>query len=181
MILIVAQRRKAASGAVRQKPRKGSLGQALQRAGFDLEQTQYPVFAPRGRFHDLFERLLEVRDAFLPAFPVARLPSVGWSDLDGENAWALFALLEDVILVDRALDQPSTPAFVIDYLLLHELLHVLHAPDEGGEQDDWHGAAFDREERAFPRAARAEAWLDRRAATQLAGLRARPSRAAGRP
>ncbi len=180
MILIVPQRRGPTSGQVRRKPRKGSLGEALTRAGFDLEETEYPVLPARGRFHDLFARLLEVRDAFLPALPASKLPAVGWCDLDRENAWALFALLDDVILVDKALDRQSTPPYVIEYLLLHELLHLLHAPDEGGEQEDWHGAAFDEEERAFPRAQEAEAWLDRRAAGQLAGDRPSSFRAAGR-
>ena len=84
-----------------------------------------------------------------------------------------------MILVDKALDSQATPAFVIEYLLHHELLHLLHAPDKGGEQEDWHGAAFDEEERAFPRAAEAEAWLDRRAAAQLSADRPSSLRAAG--
>jgi len=174
----VPQGRASKPSQVRRKPRRGSLGETLSKAGFDLERTEYPVLPAQGAFHDLFARLLEVRDAFMPDLPASRLPSVAWSDLERENAWALFALLDDVILVDRSLDRQSTPAFVIEYLLHHELLHLLHAPEEDGEQEDWHSAAFDAKERAFPRAAEAEAWLDRRAAAQLAADRPGSARAA---
>jgi hypothetical protein len=138
------------------------LGERFAKEGIPLEQTRYEILPPLGDHVDLLIPYHRVLRRYAPDLKVAVLPRVGWSPLDEHNAWALYALLDDAVLVDKSLDDPSTPMFVIEYLILHELLHMAFPPEESSEQDGWHTDAFERAIAAFPQAEEAEAWLDAR-------------------
>jgi len=147
----------------RPSPRKTKMAEQFEREGFVLEDTDYHYLAAKGDQFDLRRVLARVDRAYFGADRPFDLPRVAWGDLDAHNAWALYVVRDDVIVVEKALDSEATPSFVLDYLLLHELLHLANPPKEGGDQDDWHTESFEAGVEAFPRAEEAEAWLDKRA------------------
>jgi hypothetical protein len=159
------------------KPRRGSLGERFQKEGIPLEQTRYQILPPLGDHIDLLVHYRRVLRRYLPDMDGRRLPRVGWSPLDHHNAWALYGLLDDAILIEKSLDDPATPPFVVEYLILHELLHLRHPPDEGSDQAGWHTAAFERAIAAFPHGQEAEEWLDSRLEAELRPAGAEGARA----
>ena len=161
----------------RRSPRKSKLAEHFEREGYTLEETEYEVLPPRGDHVDLKRALRRVDHGFLGEARAFELPEVAWSPLDAHNAWAVYVLKDDRILLEKTLDDPATPAFVIDYLLLHELLHLANLPSEGGGEPEWHTDGFERQLARFPRAVEAEAWLERRLADEL---RRKSARAAAR-
>jgi hypothetical protein len=155
------------------RPRKSKLAEQFEGDGFALEDTEYEVLPPKGVHFDLRVLLRKVDRAFLGADRPFELPQVAWSDLRAHNAWAVYVIRDDTILVEKSLDADSTPREVLRYLLLHELLHLAHPPSTGGGQADWHTPEYETAIARFPAAAEVEAWLDAAARRERD---ARPSR-----
>jgi hypothetical protein len=157
-------------------PRKSKLAEQFEEAGFALEDTQYEVLPPRGEHFDLRRLLARVDRTYFGGDRPFDLPDVAWAPLDAHNAWAVYVLKDDRILVEKSLDHGATPAFVIEYLLMHEMLHLLHPPEDLDAEPEWHGATFEASIEAFERGDDAEAWLDRRLGEEQAAKRARRRR-----
>lgn len=157
------------------KPRKSKLAEHFEGDGFVLEDTEYDISPPRGAHFDLRALLRKVDRMFMGADRPFVLPQVAWADLRAHNAWALYVIRDDIILVERSLDAEGTPREVLRYLLLHELLHLAHPPSEGGADPDWHTPEYEAALERFPAAGEAEAWLD------AAARREREARPARRP
>jgi predicted metal-dependent hydrolase len=151
----------------RGSPRKSKLAEHFEREGYTLEETEYEVLPARGAHVDLMRALRRVDRGYFGQSRAFDLPQVAWSPLDAHNAWAVYVLKDDRILLEKTLDDPLTPPYVIDYLLLHELLHLFHLPAEGAGEPEWHTDRFEEELAKFPRAREAEAWLERRLAEEL--------------
>ena len=162
---------KMAQSKSRRSPRKSKLAEQFEEAGFALEDTQYEVIAPRGEHFDLKRLLARVDRAFFGEDRPFALPRVGWSPLDAHNAWAIYVLKDDRILIEKSLDTEGTPAFVIEYLLLHEMLHLVHPPDDAEGKQEWHTRDFEAEIARFKRGEDAEKWLDRRLDAELKAKR----------
>jgi hypothetical protein len=157
----------------RKSPRKSKLAEQFEEAGFALEDTKYRVIAPRGEHFDLRRLLARVDRAYFGADRPFALPDVAWAPLDAHNAWAVYVIKDDRILVEKSLDDGKTPAFVIEYLLMHEMLHLVHPPDDLDGEPEWHSEPFEAAIERFKRGDDAEKWLDRRLAAELKAKRAR--------
>ena len=75
----------------------------------------------------LFTRAIELLNQYLPEFR-ARPVSVVWRSMN--ERWGSCTTLDRTIRISDRLN--SAPAYVVDYLLVHELIH-LEIPDHGGE------------------------------------------------
>jgi predicted metal-dependent hydrolase len=63
------------------------------------------------------------------------------------------------IVLSRALDRSKVPAYVVEYVLYHEMLHLKHPVEYRSERRCVHSAAFKAEERRFPEFERANRFL----------------------
>jgi len=75
----------------------------------------------------LFDRAIELLNQYLPEFRV-RPVSVVWRNMN--ERWGSCTTLDRTIRISDRLN--GAPAYVVDYLLVHELIH-LEIPDHGGE------------------------------------------------
>lgn len=75
----------------------------------------------------LFDRALELLNQYLPEFRV-RPVSVVWRSMN--ERWGSCTTLDRTIRISDRLN--GAPSYVVDYLLVHELIH-LEIPDHGGE------------------------------------------------
>ncbi|NCV34506.1 MAG: M48 family peptidase [Actinobacteria bacterium] len=75
----------------------------------------------------LFTRAIELLNQYLPEFR-ARPVSVVWRSMN--ERWGSCTTLDRTIRISDRLN--GAPAYVVDYLLVHELIH-LEIPDRGGE------------------------------------------------
>jgi len=94
----------------------------------------------------LLQRATELSDRFLDGR--ARPSSVRWSSNQGRR-WGSCTLLDGSIRISDRVQ--GMPGWVLDYVLLHELAHLLHAG---------HGPEFWELLEAFPRTERARGYLE---------------------
>lgn len=67
----------------------------------------------------------------------------------------------DTIVVSRSLDDKSTPPFVVDYVVFHEMLHIHHPTVHHNGRRYNHTPAFRRDEEKFEHYHAAEKWIER--------------------
>ena len=95
---------------------------------------------------DLFQRSLHLLSRYLPEFNVAP-KSVTWRPMN--ERWGSCTTLDRTIRISDRLN--GAPDYVIDYLLVHELIHLMIAD---------HGPEFETLLARFERGEKASAYLD---------------------
>jgi Protein of unknown function DUF45 len=65
------------------------------------------------------------------------------------------------ITISRSLDTPTTPRYVVEYVVFHEMLHIAHPTRHVNGRRYNHTAAFRRDEEKFQYYDEAERWIER--------------------
>jgi predicted metal-dependent hydrolase len=113
----------------------------------------------RGHFYDLDAIFEELNTRFFHGL-MAR-PRMSWSVTRTRRILGHYDPAHNAIIISRIFDHPAMPRFVVEYVVYHEMLHLKHPVRLRGSRRCVHSAEFQAEERLFPRAAEAEAWLKR--------------------
>lgn len=87
-------------------------------------------------------------------------PVLSWSLRRSKRVLGHHDAVHDTIVISRALDDPSVPEFVAEYVLYHEMLHIRHKPRIVNGRRIYHTPAFRADEKKFARFAEAVAWLE---------------------
>ncbi len=133
---------------------------------------------PVGAHRSLLESYLRVSMDLGLVLPEA--PTLSWSRTASRRRFGHHDPDHQVIVLSRVLDDPEVPEFVLDFVVYHELLHIVHPPVPGsGGRRVVHHEAFREAEDRFPRKEEAEAWL-RRLAAPVTRRSPRGPRAPGR-
>ena len=88
-------------------------------------------------------------------------PRLSWSLKRSRHILGRYDATHHAIFVSRIFDSPSIPAYVVDYVLFHEMLHIKHQWRPEGCRLRVHTDEFRAEERAFRDYRTAKAWLAR--------------------
>src|SRR5205085_12471029 len=67
----------------------------------------------------------------------------------------------DHIAISRSLDSREVPRFVVEYVLFHEMLHIVHPTKLVNGRRHNHTPAFKRDEEKFLHYHAAEKWIER--------------------
>lgn len=113
---------------------------------------------PAGRVFDLDEMFDRINDEFFEG-GVTR-PRLGWTLRDSWRTHGHYDPAHGTIAISRSLDTPETPAYVVEFVLYHEMLHVAMPAEIRDGRHMHHTARFRRAEAAHPRMADAVAWLE---------------------
>lgn len=87
-------------------------------------------------------------------------PALNWSRGLTYREFGHYQPSSDTVSISRSLIEPSVPAYVLDFVMYHELLHKQLGVKTSGTRQYAHTAEFRREEQRFPRCAEAKACLD---------------------
>ena len=114
---------------------------------------------PRGNFHDLGDAFGRLNRQYF----ASRLhrPRLGWSSQAWRTQLGCFDPGLDQIVINSRLDLAGVPAFVVEYVLFHEMLHVKHPMRAASCGLQSHSAEFRREEKRFAGYERARRFLTR--------------------
>jgi predicted metal-dependent hydrolase len=117
------------------------------------------IIGPRGRYRDLaeaFERLN--RRHFAGGL---KKPTLTWSLRRSRTVLGHLDHTHNTLVISRLLDDPQIPEFVFEYVLYHEMLHLVHRPKTIRGKRYFHTTEFQQDEKKFPRYAEAQAWIAR--------------------
>lgn len=117
------------------------------------------ITTPRGQVYDLEEIFRRVNQTYFQN----RLeqPVLSWSQTKTRRIFGHQDAVHDTIIISRTLDDAKVPPFVVEFVLYHELLHVVHPTRIVNGKRRIHSAAFRHDERRFERFEEAEEWLER--------------------
>jgi Protein of unknown function DUF45 len=92
---------------------------------------------------------------------VLRRPHLGWSTRGWRRQFGSYDPGPNQILLNKRMDRPEVPRYVVEYVLYHEMLHVKHPTRKSGCTLLSHSPEFRAEEKLFPEFERARKALDR--------------------
>lgn len=113
----------------------------------------------KGEAHDLAPMFSRLNRRYFAGR--LRRPRLGWSRRDWRTQLGCFDPALDQIVLNRRLDGAAVPAFVVEYVLFHEMLHVKHPLRATRCHMQAHTREFLTEEKKFPHHAQARRFLDR--------------------
>ena len=113
----------------------------------------------RGHSYDLDTIFEELNTRFFHGL-LAR-PRMSWSQSKTRRILGHYDPAHNAIIISRIFDHPAMPAFVLEYIVYHEMLHLKHPVKLRGSRRCVHSAEFQAEEKLFPRVAEANAFLKR--------------------
>ncbi len=120
---------------------------------------------PVGRHRSLLESYLRV--SLDMGLTLPEIPKLSWSQQVSRRRFGHWDPDHGAIVLSQVLDDPRVPEFVLDYVLYHELLHIVHPVRMGsGTKRRVHTPEFKRAERKYPRWKEGDEWI-----TKLAGRR----------
>lgn len=119
----------------------------------------------RGLAHDLEESFARVNAEYFGG-QISK-PTLIWNRTLTTRKFGHYQPSRDTIMVSVSLDDPTVPAFVVDFLIYHELLHKKHGGMFVNGRRLSHSPAFREEERKFAAYQQAESFLKKLALNQL--------------
>jgi hypothetical protein len=125
-----------------------AASQDFNESVFELESFAAPPPPPsRGRAHDMNEIFDRVNaDYFGGLMPK---PTLTWNRTLTARKFGHYQPGRDTVMISITLDDPQVPAFVLDFVMYHELLHKKHGSITVNGRRLSHSPAFRAEERQF--------------------------------
>lgn len=139
-------------------PEYASIVRALE-SGDGFAQSEGALAGPaaRGLHYDLGEIFERVNGAYFDG-GVAR-PVLVWSRGASRRTFGRYEPAPDRVTLSRALDCADIPAFVVDFVMYHELLHKRLGVGVANGRQRAHTRAFREAERKFARYEEAQGFL----------------------
>jgi hypothetical protein len=136
-----------------------TLQDPYQEMALALEDTVGRADRSRGMAHDLNESFDRVNRAYF-AGGMSR-PRLTWSHSLTGRVFGHYRFAGDVLCISCTLDRAEVPAWVVDHVMHHELLHKRHGVRWTGTRRDVHTPAFRKDERTYARYREASEFLGR--------------------
>jgi hypothetical protein len=115
---------------------------------FELESfAAPPPPSSRGRAHDLNEIFARVNATYFGG--LMPKPTLTWNRTLTARKFGHYQPGRDAIMISVTLDDPEVPAFALDFVMYHELLHKKHGSMTVNGRRLSHSQAFRAEERRF--------------------------------
>lgn len=136
--------------------RRGLRSEILRVRG---ERGRKQLTSPNGRHHQLTPLFTRLNRLYFG--DRVRVRHLSWSPRKSRRVLGHYDPAHSAIIVNRRLDHPDVPGFVVEFVLFHEMLHAFLGEVRRGGRNHFHHPAFREAERQFPDYARAKAFIDR--------------------
>jgi hypothetical protein len=114
---------------------------------------------PRGIAHNLEPMFAALNDEYFGG--QLRRPRIGWSARSWTSQYGCFDPSLNQIVMNRRLDRPEVPAYAVEFILYHEMLHVKHPVRAVACGLQTHSPEFRAEEKRFKHYVPARKFLER--------------------
>jgi hypothetical protein len=112
----------------------------------------------QGRHHNLSELFDRLNQQYFAG--ELQRPHIGWSMRSWRRQFGCYDPGPNQIVLNRRMDRPVVPQFVVEYVLYHEMLHVKHPTRRSGCSLVSHSPEFRVEEKRFAQFTVARKFLD---------------------
>jgi predicted metal-dependent hydrolase len=112
----------------------------------------------QGRHHDLAALFEQLNQRYFDG--ALQRPHIGWSTRSWRRQFGCYDPGPNQIVLNRRMDRPGIPQFVVEYVLYHEMLHVKHPTRRSGCSLLSHSPEFRAEEKRFAQFMIARKFLD---------------------
>jgi hypothetical protein len=126
------------------------LRQRMERNYLSRQRTFVPD--PQGEFRDLAQVFDRVNDQYFEG--ALGRPMLGWTRRPITYRWGWYSSMvrpNGLIVINRLLDDPTVPIFVLEGTMHHEMLHMLSDPKVVNGRRVVHTRDFRKAERTFER------------------------------
>ncbi len=113
----------------------------------------------QGQYHNLAELFERLNHQYFAG--ELQRPHIGWSTRSWRRQFGCYDPGPNQIVLNRRMDRPRIPQFVVEYVLFHEMLHVKHPTRRSGCTLVSHSPEFRLEEKRFAQFVIARKFLDR--------------------
>ena len=117
------------------------------------------VTTSKGSIYDLHEIFTAVNDQYFGG-SVAE-PVLTWSARKTYRILGHHDANHDHVAISRSLDSTNVPRYVVEYVVFHEMLHIVHPTRHVNGRRHNHTPAFKRDEEKFEHFQEAEKWIER--------------------
>lgn len=112
------------------------------------ERGRKVVTSPKGENYDLEEIFQELNRSYFEGKMTQ--PSLGWSRNRSRTRLGHFDPSHHMIVISRIMDAIDAPRVILEYVMYHEMLHLLHPEELCGNRRRIHTPEFRAAERKFP-------------------------------
>jgi hypothetical protein len=116
------------------------------------------ISGPVGENYDLNEIFDDLNTKYLEGR--LRRPVLTWSTQKTYRILGQHDSTHDTIVISRSLDTDRTPRYVVEFVVFHEMLHMVHPTVHQNGRRYNHTAAFRRDEEKFLYFEEAERWIE---------------------
>lgn len=117
------------------------------------------LHSARGHFYDLDAVFEKLNTRFF--YGLLARPRMSWSRTRTRRILGHYDPAHNAIVISRVFDHFAVPAYAVEYIVYHEMLHLKHPVRLRGSRRCVHSAEFQAEEKLFPQLAEANAFLKR--------------------
>ena len=115
----------------------------------------------QGEHHDLVALFEQLNEKYFSR--QLERPHIAWSSRAWRRQFGSYDPGPNQIVLNRRMDRPGVPQFVVEYVLYHEMLHVKHPTRRSGCTLISHSPEFRVEEKRYEHFGTARKFLDRMA------------------
>ncbi len=115
----------------------------------------------QGDHHDLVALFEQLNEKYFSG--QLERPHIAWSSRAWRRQFGCYDPGPNQIVLNRRMDRPGVPQFVVEYVLYHEMLHVKHPTRRSGCSLISHSPEFRAEENRYEHFGTARKFLDRMA------------------
>ena len=111
----------------------------------------------KGHVYDLDDVFEDLNRRFF--YGLMARPLMTWSGHHSRQSLGHYDPAHNAIVISRIFDKPEVPAFAVEYLVYHEMLHLKHPVRLRGSRRCVHSKDFQAEEKQFPELTKALSYL----------------------
>jgi len=112
------------------------------------ERGSKRLLPARGHHHDLEEIFHQLNDRFFDG--EIATSRIGWSHHHSRRILGHYDSGHAAIIINRKLDSPSVPRYLVEYVVYHEMLHIRFPVERRGQRRVVHSREFREAEKKFP-------------------------------
>ena len=122
------------------------------------EKGRKIISSAKGEIYNLIEIFRHLNQIYFDGRIVE--PTLSWSARKTYRILGHHDSTHETIIVSKSLDDKNVPKYVIEYIVFHEMLHILHPTEHRNGRRYNHTPKFRRDERKFAFFEEAENWIE---------------------